>query len=131
MGNRTQSFRTTVDGNGFSVFEQHYQFYQARDVEISIIDTQAGNDVVHADSGYKFSPLMVTDLIHRYSFNETSGTVLSDSIGGAHATLVDIAGTTNTSGLGWKFSSKCSLRLFGGANTTSDYVEFPNTILAV
>ncbi|MCA9137168.1 MAG: hypothetical protein KDB00_10425, partial [Planctomycetales bacterium] len=33
---------------------QHYAFYQTRDVESTVIDTRAGNDVIHADPGYKF-----------------------------------------------------------------------------
>ncbi len=64
--------------------------------------------------------VMTTDLVHRYSFSETSGTVLADSVGGANAVLVDIAGTTNTSGLGGSSLASGSLRLFGGANAASD-----------
>jgi hypothetical protein len=35
-------------------FEQTYLFYQSHDVERTVIDTQAGNDEVRADPGFKF-----------------------------------------------------------------------------
>jgi len=96
----TQAYRTTTDGNGLSVFEQEYLFYQTRDIESTEINTRKGNDVVHADAGFQFLPLMVTALANRYSFNETSGTTFVDSVGGANAALIDVAGTTNSPGLG-------------------------------
>ncbi|MEQ1825436.1 MAG: LamG-like jellyroll fold domain-containing protein, partial [Pirellula sp.] len=51
----TQAFRTTTDGNGNNIFEQHYQYFQTRDVEVMSIETGAGNDVVHADGGFAFT----------------------------------------------------------------------------
>ncbi|MEX0641054.1 MAG: hypothetical protein WD468_00055, partial [Pirellulales bacterium] len=35
-------------------YEQNYIFYQARDIERTVIDTRAGNDVVHGSPEYKF-----------------------------------------------------------------------------
>ena len=36
------------------VFEQYYAFYQAREVEGTLVDTRAGDDVVHADPEFRF-----------------------------------------------------------------------------
>ncbi|MCA9125996.1 MAG: DNRLRE domain-containing protein, partial [Planctomycetales bacterium] len=125
-----QEFVTTTDALGRTVYEQEYFFYQTRDVEQTEFDTRAGDDVVQASPGFTFQPVATfPSLQHRYSFDEVSGTVLTDSVGGAHATIVDL----NDSGLakgggGHEFVSG-QLRLYGGANATADYVELPDTIL--
>ncbi len=36
------------------VFEQHFAYYQVRDVEGTVIDTRAGDDTVHADPEFSF-----------------------------------------------------------------------------
>ncbi len=56
-------------------------------------------------------------LIHRYSFNETSGTVAHDSVGGAHGTL-------NGSAV---FNGKGQVVLNG---TSGTYVSLPGNLLA-
>ena len=83
--------------------------------------------MVHADPGFKF---VASSLIHRYSFNETSGLTLIDSVGGANARVVDQTGAGTVGGGGGYALGGGEARLFGGANSTSDYIELPDTILA-
>src|SRR3954471_10610258 len=63
-------------------------------------------------------------LVHRWSFNETSGTNLLDSIGTAHAHVVAPAG-----GGGYQLDGK-RVRLDGGTRTTADYILFPGNTFA-
>ncbi|KKK86946.1 hypothetical protein LCGC14_2758160, partial [marine sediment metagenome] len=46
-----QSADGDIDGSSAVL---HYAFYQASGIERTVIDTRAGNDVVHADPGYVF-----------------------------------------------------------------------------
>lgn len=64
-------------------------------------------------------------LTHRYSFNETggAGTVLVDSVGGAHAQIVGVGANAATVGGG-------RVTLTGGAKDSSDYVALPAGILS-
>jgi len=55
-------------------------------------------------------------LVHRYSFNESSGTVATDSVGGAHGTLENGAWLTGT-----------GLVEFDG---TDDFVDLPDNLIA-
>jgi glucose/arabinose dehydrogenase/mono/diheme cytochrome c family protein len=66
----------------------------------------------------------VDGLLHRWSFSETSGTVLADSVGGATGQVISPGGGGGTNVL-----ADGQLRLFGGAKATSDYVEFPGGLL--
>lgn len=61
-------------------------------------------------------------IAHRYSFNESSGTTLVDSVGGADGTIVDVGVNDATLGGG-------SLSLTGGAQADSDYADFPDSIV--
>lgn len=53
------SLRWDIANERFAVaengkYEQHYSFFQASNIEATVIDGQAGNDVVRADAEYKF-----------------------------------------------------------------------------
>ncbi len=62
-------------------------------------------------------------MTHRYTFSETSGTVVNDSVGVAHGTVVN---PTNTAWTGGK------LTLLGGVNQTAvnGYIDLPNGIIS-
>ena len=60
------------------------------------------------------------EIIHRWSFNETEGTTLSDSIGGADGEII---------GDDWELGEG-QLRLFGGASDIAAYVDLPNGIIS-
>lgn len=68
------------------------------------------------------------DLVHRYSFNETSGTVVKDSVGSADGVL---------KGSGGAFDGSGKLVLPGGvtsnvaADALAGYVDLPNGIISV
>src|SRR5262245_32471935 len=55
-------------------------------------------------------------LIHEWEFNETSGTNLQDSVGGANGQVVVLAG-----GGGFQLTGS-AVRLDGGARASADYV---------
>lgn len=67
------------------------------------------------------------DLIHRYSFNETAGTTVNDSVGNAHGTL---------KGQGAFFDGAGRLFLPGGgistdpAESIAGYVDLPNGLIS-
>jgi glucose/arabinose dehydrogenase len=69
-------------------------------------------------------PNGVDGLVHRWSFSETSGTTLADTVGTAHGQIVTPGGGGGASAL-----EGGQLRLFGGAKATSDYAEFPSGLL--
>ncbi|MGI9332597.1 MAG: LamG-like jellyroll fold domain-containing protein, partial [Gammaproteobacteria bacterium] len=46
---------------GSPIFLQHYAFYQALSVEKTVIDTRAGDDIVHADPEYFFPNVPTTE----------------------------------------------------------------------
>ena len=56
-------------------------------------------------------------LTHRWSFNETNGTNLADSVGAANASIFVLAG-----GGGYTLSNG-AVRIDGGTRTTADYVQ--------
>lgn len=66
MGHRWQTYRRTFidtdadktqDVGELTVYEQQFLFYQTRDVENTQFVTRSGNDVVHADPGFKYLPI--------------------------------------------------------------------------
>ena len=59
-------------------------------------------------------------LLHLYSFNEGSGTVVTDSVGGANGTIMG-------DGASW-ISGQVSLP--GGPSTTAPYIDLPNGIVS-
>ncbi|NBV85432.1 MAG: hypothetical protein EBS01_04025, partial [Verrucomicrobia bacterium] len=63
-------------------------------------------------------------LVHRWSFSETSGTVLSDSIGSANGSIVTPSGAQNATLIGG------SVKLSGGAQSSASYVRFPSGLLS-
>jgi len=63
-------------------------------------------------------------LTHRWSFNETSGTNLFDSVGTAHAWVVAVAG-----GGTYQLDGK-RVRLDGGLRSNADYILFPTNTFA-
>ncbi len=69
-------------------------------------------------------PNGVDGLLHRWSFSETSGTTVADSVGTAHGEIISPGGGGGSSELGGG-----QIRLFGGAKDTSDYVAFPGGLL--
>ena len=62
------------------------------------------------------------ELIHQWSFSETSGTTIQDSVGSADAQIVVLGG-----GGGYQRDGR-RLRLDGGDRSTADYVELPANI---
>ncbi len=56
----TQAFRTVAGPNSTTIYEQNYAFYQTRDVESTEINLRSGNDVFHADAGFRILPVGVT-----------------------------------------------------------------------
>jgi Concanavalin A-like lectin/glucanases superfamily len=57
---------------------------------------------------------------HRYSFSETTGTQITDSLGGAHGTLRG-TGSTRVPG---------ALQLAGGPSATAAYIDLPNGMIS-
>ena len=66
----------------------------------------------------------VDGLLHRWSFSETEGSTLTDSVGAAPGQIVSPGG-----GGGGSELAAGQVRLFGGAKDTSAYVEFPDGLL--
>jgi hypothetical protein len=66
----------------------------------------------------------VDGLLHRWSFSETNGTTLADSVGAAHGQIISPGG-----GGGASERVNGQLRLFGGPKATSDYIAFPSGLL--
>src|SRR5450432_961781 len=60
-------------------------------------------------------------IIHRWSFSETSGTNVADSIGSADGHIVVLANTF--------VRSNGMTRLPGGTRSTADYIQFPSGLL--
>jgi glucose/arabinose dehydrogenase/mono/diheme cytochrome c family protein len=58
-------------------------------------------------------------VVHEWNFSETSGSTLFDSVGSAHAQIVELGG-------GHQLDGK-RVRLHGGTRSTADYVLFPET----
>lgn len=69
-------------------------------------------------------PNGVDGLVHRWSFSETNGTTLADTVGSANGQIVKPGGGGGASSL-----TNGQLRLFGGAKDTSDYAAFPGGLL--
>jgi len=68
-------------------------------------------------------PESVEGLVHRWSFAETNGTLIQDSVG-------DVVGSVIVAGTGPDFSvTNGQVRLPGGARDTADYLEFPAGLL--
>ncbi len=63
------------------------------------------------------------DLIHRWSFSETggAGTILNDSVGTAHAMIIDVG--ANNADVGTSYAGQ--VHMAGGAQASSDYVKIP------
>jgi glucose/arabinose dehydrogenase len=62
------------------------------------------------------------EMIHRWSFSETSGTAVLDDIGNAHGQIVALAG-----GGGFQRDGR-RVRLDGGARASADYVALPGSV---
>ncbi|MEZ6133641.1 MAG: Ig-like domain-containing protein [Pirellulaceae bacterium] len=84
-----QAFQTNIDSAGRTVWEQHYLFYQTRDVEQTQFEMGAGDDVVHLDSGFQFLPLDGTFDSEQY---ETWGFDLGDYQQGAREQIFVFGG---------------------------------------
>jgi glucose/arabinose dehydrogenase len=69
-------------------------------------------------------PNGVDGLLHRWSFSETNGVTLADSVGAAPGQIISPGGGGGASAL-----TNGQLRLFGGAKATSDYAAFPAGLL--
>jgi mono/diheme cytochrome c family protein len=69
-------------------------------------------------------PNGVDGLLHRWSFSETNGSLLADTVGAAHGQIISSGGGGGTSAL-----TNGQLRLFGGAKATSDYAAFPGGLV--
>jgi glucose/arabinose dehydrogenase len=63
-------------------------------------------------------------LIHRWSFNETTGTNLANSVGATAASVVVLP-----AGGGYTLNGQ-SVRLDGGTRSSADYVAFPGSVFA-
>ncbi|HSH15254.1 MAG TPA: hypothetical protein VLD18_04410, partial [Verrucomicrobiae bacterium] len=62
------------------------------------------------------------EMIHRWSFSETSGTTVEDDIGDAHGQIVVLGG-----GGGFQRNGR-RVRLDGGARASADYVVLPGSV---
>ncbi|MEZ5302768.1 MAG: LamG domain-containing protein [Verrucomicrobiales bacterium] len=62
-------------------------------------------------------------IIHRWAFDDASGTAVPDSVGTAHGTIID-QGTPNDFQL-----NATSVRLAGGDKAVADYIQMPSDIL--
>lgn len=79
-----------------------------------------GSEVASGSNPVNPSSVPVPRLVHRYSFNETSGRRVVDSVGGA---------TGHISGNGFTFEDG-KLTLFGGNQITAAYAALPQRILS-
>lgn len=58
---KTEGIDSNKDGTvDFTAYQQQYMFFQARDVESTVFITDSGNDVVHAEPGFRFLPISGT-----------------------------------------------------------------------
>ncbi len=78
------------------------------------------------------TPAVPAALTHRWSFNEASGTVATDSVGGTNGTLINA-----TSGTNWTRTNAAGgattpdrVRLPGGGSTTAPYIDLPNNMMS-
>jgi len=70
-----------------------------------------------------------TELVHRYSFSETTGTTVSDSIGSAHGTVVNFNGANPAAWTG----TQLALNNDGSQSSNSNngnYVDLPNGMIS-
>ncbi|MDG2124484.1 MAG: LamG domain-containing protein, partial [Verrucomicrobiales bacterium] len=90
------------------------------DLFSDFIEVQEGSDPSDPDSIP--NPQVITR-VNRYSFSETDGTTIIDSIGGANGTIIGTGFTQNGN----------SLSLFGGASSAPNaaYVDLPNNLVSV
>lgn len=72
-------------------------------------------------AGHSMAPAALT---HRWSFNETTGTNLSDSIGTAHGAIMVIGTNTDYT------LSASAFRMSGGARAQVDYAQFPGGLVS-
>jgi len=109
----------------FTIFG--YVFSGAKIAGSTVSELQISDALTAISSG---TPLdFANALVNRYSFNEQSGSILVDSVGGNNATLVDRSGSGTTSGGGGNIRSAGSIRLFGGSDATADYLALPDNLL--
>lgn len=81
----------SADGNSF-FYQQHYAFYQTDAVERTVIATQDGDDVVHADGRFRFLPVeALSDPFDPEAF-EAWGIDLGDFEQGAREASLEIQG---------------------------------------
>ena len=85
--------------------------------------------LLQLDGEYRVNGIVGDALVHRYSFNEGSGSVLIDSVAGLNGTIVDRSGSGTVSGGGGSSRTSTGVRLFGGSDATSDYLELPDNLL--
>ncbi len=71
-------------------------------------------------------------LTHRWGFNEASGTVATDSVGGTSGTLINAASGTNwtRANAAGGATSPDRVRLPGGGSGVAPYIDLPNTMMA-
>ena len=94
----TGKWAKTVVGD-YIVYQQHYMFYQTRDVERTVIATQDGDDVVRADANFQFAPIdlpegafpTIDEDVDTATF-EQWGIKRGDFEQGAHEAILDIRG---------------------------------------
>ena len=102
-----QKFKTTfIDSNGDgikqsterTIYEQQFLFFQTRDVENTQFVTRSGNDVVHAEPGFKFLPIQASgnsfllDPTANASLFDEWGIALGDFEQGASEAALNIDG---------------------------------------
>ncbi|MEQ1825946.1 MAG: LamG-like jellyroll fold domain-containing protein, partial [Pirellula sp.] len=97
--------------------------------QFTAAELSAANRLANIEVSNSDVSRLQSQLVSRYSFNETTGNVLFDSVGGMNATLVDTPGSGLTSGGGGSALTGNGVRLFGGT-ALSDYIELPNNIFA-
>ncbi len=92
-----------------------------------VTTTRSGTTRIRAraDGAEGVLPLTVRGLIHRWTFDENGGpgTVFTDNVRGARATLVRVGTTDDASAIGGMVT------LSGGAQNSADYVALPARLL--
>src|ERR1051325_7447464 len=74
-------------------------------------------------TGFLMTAASQASVIHRWSFNEASGTNILDTIGTANGKVVVIGTNTDFSRV------SAMVRLAGGARSQADYVELPSGLV--
>lgn len=104
----------TSDSTANASYQAVRIYDEALDAQAILLHTLKGPDGAGPDG--------VDGLIHRWSFSETNGTSLQDSVGGANGQIV-VQGSADYTLAGGQ------VQLSGGARDSADYVQLPSGLL--